>query len=93
VVHGSVEVKVDGVRIYDRVVAGAPFAVPERLLRDGRATVEVELATPLRNRLLALARTGDPRYTRFLAREAAGSGATPAGLIGPVRLVASSQPR
>jgi glycosyl hydrolase family 106( putative alpha-L-rhamnosidase) len=93
VVHGSVQVRINGVRISDRVVGGAPFAVPNRLLRDGRATVEVEVATPLRNRLLALAHTGDPRYARFLAREAAGSGSTAAGLIGPVRLVASSQPR
>jgi hypothetical protein len=85
-VHGSVRVLVDGVAISDRVVAGAPFHVPGRLLADGRANLEIEVATPLRNRLLALAHAGDARYARFLSREAAGSGSQPAGLVGPVRL-------
>ena len=79
--------RVDGVPVGDRVVAGAPIEMPARLLRARRVTIEVEVATPLRNRLLALARSGDPAYARFLAREAAGSGAQPAGLLGPVRLV------
>jgi hypothetical protein len=83
-VHGSVRVTVDGVPISDRVVAGAPFDIPGRLVRDGRALLEIEVATPLRNRLLALARAGDPAYARFLSREAAGSGSQPAGLVGPV---------
>jgi hypothetical protein len=83
-VHGSVQVRVDGVRISDRVVAGAPFDIPGRLVRDGRAKLEIEVATPLRNRLLALARAGHPGYARFRSREAAGSGSQPAGLVGPV---------
>jgi hypothetical protein len=86
-VHGSFRVRVDGVPVSDRVVAGAPIEIPARLLRDRRVTIEVEVATPLRNRLLALARSGVAGYARFLAREAAGSGSQPVGLLGPVRLV------
>ena len=86
-VRGSFRVRVDGMRVGDRVVAGAPIEIPARLLRARRVTIEVEVATPLRNRLLALGRSGDPGYARFLTREAAGSGAQPAGLLGPVRLV------
>ena len=75
--------RVDGGRVGRRV---APIEIPGRLLRGGRVTIEIEVATPLRNRLLALAHAGNASFARFLVREAAGSGSQPAGLLGPVRL-------
>lgn len=72
-VAGSHRVLVNG--------AAAETADLRGCLRTGENAVTVEVATPLGNRLVALARSGDPAYKRFAEREP-----QDAGLLGPVRL-------
>lgn len=81
-VAGSMRVEVNGRPVSGDCVAARPLDVRSHL-RDGTNTIQVEVATTLGNRLIALGRAEEAGCTRFAARSP-----QPAGLIGPVRLTA-----
>nr|AHA81990.1 Arm21 [uncultured bacterium] len=79
-VAGSVRVEVNGQLAAGDCVAARALNVQPFLL-VGANSVQVEIATTLGNRLIALGKAGEADYARFAARSP-----QPAGLIGPVRL-------
>jgi hypothetical protein len=66
-VEGSVQVRVNGHLVSAQCVAIPPVDVQPYLL-DGTNNVEIEVATTLNNRLVALGNAGEPGYRRFAAR-------------------------
>ena len=75
------------VRVNGRLAGGAPIpgeAPPDvsRLLRAGRNTLRLEIATTLNNAVRAQGLLGDPDYASYVSRPVQA-----AGLTGPVRLI------
>lgn len=81
-VHGAIQVSMNGRRVAPDSVAGRRFDVSE-FIRAGSNDLEIVLATTLKNRLAGLALRGDPRPLTIAAQPAT----QPYGLLGPVRLV------
>jgi hypothetical protein len=87
-IGGAAQVTVNG-------RAAGPQVVPDpriditRLLHTGANQLRVVVATTLKNRMVALARSGDPNAAIYLAQPAT----QPYGLLGPVRLVPFSRTR
>lgn len=86
-VYGAVRLAIDG-----RLVTSESLALPDErwsvreLMHPGVNEIRVVLATTLLNELVGLARSGDPRYARFLS-----DSTEPYGLVGPVTLTPFGQ--
>jgi hypothetical protein len=79
-VEGTIQVRVNGRLATAEAIALKAIDVL-RHLRDGANEVQIEIATTLNNRLVALSNTDQPGVARFRFRST-----QPAGLIGPVRV-------
>jgi hypothetical protein len=80
-VKGSMRVSVNGTRITQQIVPGGRWAI-EHLLGPGENEIAIEVATTLRNRVVAVAADDDPRYAAVKSLPT-----LPSGLLGPVRLI------
>jgi hypothetical protein len=87
-IGGTAQVAVNGRSAGPEVVPDARIDI-SRLLHAGANELRVTVATTLKNKLVSLARGGDPGAAIYLAQPAT----QPYGLLGPARLVPFSRTR
>lgn len=80
-VEGAMQLRVNGRRVTAQTTPGGRWSIGA-LLRPGHNRITVRLATTLRNRILALAASGDPLYVALGSLRHQRY-----GLLGPVRLI------
>jgi hypothetical protein len=81
-VHDTAELRINGVDVGKMLMYPYRMDV-SRYVACGENTVEITLTTTLRNRLIGYGESGDERYRNYKGREL-----MPAGLVGPVQIVA-----